>query len=113
MAAEKGIHQRVRQTDDLDEGYQTGPFDLPEWRLGKTFAPEDLPAGDGSAVSAESLGQLTDAAWRRSLAHGTDQDDDDAEIDLWAEEAHRRWRGSLPAAIAVAAKAQPQALLLG
>ena len=63
MAGEEGIHQRVRQADDLDEGHQAGACDLPEWRLGKVFAPEDLPAGDGPAVGAETCGKLTDAAW--------------------------------------------------
>jgi len=113
MAAEKGIHQRIWQAGDLDDGHQAGACDLPEWRLEKAFPPEDLPAGDGPAVGAEARGKLTDTAWGRSLPHGADQDDDDTQVDLGPKEADRRWCPSLPATIAVTAEAQFEALLLG
>src|SRR5271165_6154026 len=113
MAGEEGIDKRVGKEEDLHDRHQPGPCDLPEWRLRKAFAPEDLPAGDGPPVGAEACGKLTDAAWRRSLPHGADQDDDGAQVDLWPEESHRRWCRSLPAAVAVAAEAQSEAFLLG
>ena len=78
----------------------------------QSLAPEDLPAGDGPAVGAEACGKLTDAAWRRSLPHGADQDDDGTQVDLWPEESHRRRCDSL-LPVAVAAEAQSEALLLG
>jgi hypothetical protein len=88
MAAKEGVHKRVGEGNELDNRHQPGACDLPEWCLREMFAPEDLPAGDGPAVDAEALGQLTDATWRGPLPHGADEDDDDAEIDLWTEEAY-------------------------
>ncbi len=67
MAGEEGIHQRVGKGEDLNDRHQPGACDLPEWRLGKAFAPKDLPAGDGPPVSAEAGGKLTDPACRYSL----------------------------------------------
>jgi hypothetical protein len=113
MAAEEGIHERVGKGSNLDNRHQAGLCDLPERCLRKLLAPQDLPASDGPPVGAESPGQLTDSAWRRPLPHGADYDDDDAEVDLWAEEAHRRRCRSLPATLAIAAEAQPETLCLG
>jgi hypothetical protein len=112
MVGEEGIHQRVWQADDLDDRHQVGASSLPEWCLGKMFAPEDLPTGDGLPVSAESLGELSDAAGCWTLPHGADQDDDDAEINLWAEESHRRRGHSLSATVTIAAETEPEALWL-
>ena len=84
MAGKEGIDQRMWQSEDLDKRHQAGASSLPEWCLGKIFAPEDLPAGDGLPVGTESLGELSNAAWCSSLPEGADQEDGDAEIDLWA-----------------------------
>jgi hypothetical protein len=112
MVGEQGIRERVRQAEDLDEGYQPGACDLPEWRLGKAFAPEDLPSSDCLAVGAESLREISNAAGCRSLPHGIDQDDNDAEIDFRAEETHRRRSCSLSVTIPIAAETEPEALWL-
>ena len=64
-------------------------------------------------VDAEALGKLTDAAWRRPLPHGADEDDDGGHVDLAAEEAYRRWRRSFPATVAIATEAQSEAHWLG
>lgn len=113
MAGEEGIHQRIRQGDDWDDEHQAGACDLPELRLGKMFAPEDLPASDGPTVGAEACGKLTDAAWGGSLPHGTDEDDDGTQVDFGPEEPHRRRCDPLAAAVAIAAEAQPEALAFG
>jgi hypothetical protein len=63
MTGQKGMHQRVWQADNLDEGHHAGAFNLPEWRLGKAFTSKDLPTRDRPAVSIEACGELTDAAW--------------------------------------------------
>ena len=60
---------------------------------------------DGVAVSAEVFGKLADSARCRPLPHGADQDDDGAQVDLWAKEANRRGRYSLPANVTIAAEA--------
>jgi hypothetical protein len=70
MLAEEGVHERVWQGDDLDNGYQTGTRDSPERCLWEVFTPEDLPASDGPSVGAEvwkALGPTVVsalAAWR-------------------------------------------------
>jgi hypothetical protein len=110
MAEEEGVHQRVRQGDDLDKRYQTGAFHLPERRLGKVFAPEDLPASDGSSIGTEAFGQLADSARCRPLPQGADNDDDDAQVNLRTEERYRRRCHSLPATIAITAEAQSDPL---
>ena len=79
---------------------------LPEMGLGKVIAPEDLPASDGSPVNSEEGGELTDSPRRRSMPHGADQNDEGADIDLSAEEAHGRCRGALSAAVAIAAETE-------
>jgi hypothetical protein len=43
------------------------------------------------------------------LPHGVDDNDHGAELDLSAEESHRRGRGSFPATIAITAEAQSDA----
>ena len=113
MTEKEGVHKGIWQGEDLDKWYQTGPFDLPERCLRKVLAPEDLPASDGPPVGAELRGKFADTPWRGPLPHGADEDDDDAEIDLWTEETYRRRCDSLPAAIAIAAEAQSEALCLG
>ena len=49
---------------------------------------------------------------RRSwtLSQGSDQDDDGAEINLWAEESHRRRGEPLSATVTIAAEAESEAL---
>jgi hypothetical protein len=80
---------------------------------GSSPAPEDLPTSDGAAVGAEAYGKLTDSARCRSVPHGTDEDDDGVQVDLWAEEADGGTRHSLPATVTIGAEAQPEALRLG
>jgi hypothetical protein len=46
-----------------------------------------LPAGDCAFVDTEAFGELTDSPWRGPLPHGADQDDDDARVNLPAQEA--------------------------
>ncbi len=106
MTAEEGVDQRVGEADDLANGQETGACDLPEGCLWEVFAPEDLPADDCAFVGTEACGKLTDPAWCRPLPHGADQDDDGGQVDLSAQEAHRRRRRSLPATVAIAAEAQ-------
>src|SRR5208282_3108373 len=113
MAEKEGIHQRIWQADDFDSRYEMGTSDLPERCLRKVFAPEDLPASDGPTVGTEASGKLADPVWFRSLPHGADEDNDDAQVDLWTEEADRRRCHSLPATVAIAAEAQSEALWLG
>jgi hypothetical protein len=113
MASEEGIQERVWQGDDLENRCEAGACDLPERCLREVLAPEDLPASDGPSVGAEAQGKLADPAWCRSLPHGADEDDEDAEIDLWTKEADRRRGDSLPATVTIAAEAQSEALWLG
>src|SRR5271166_6952981 len=110
MTAEEGVDQRVGQADDLAKGYQTSACDLPEGRVGEVFAPEDLPAGNRAFVGTEAFGELTDPPRRGPLPHGADEDDDGGQVDLSAQEAHRPRCRPLPATVAIAAKAQPEAL---
>jgi hypothetical protein len=63
MAPEECVYQRERHAGDFEHRYQTSASDLPEWRLRKVFAPEDLPSGDGLPVGTDACGQLTDSAW--------------------------------------------------
>lgn len=113
MAEKEGMHQRIWQADDFDNRHEMGTRDLPEWCLRQMFPPENLPACDGPPVGAEASGKLADPAGCRPLPHGADEDDDGAQVDLWAEEAYRRWSHSLPATVAIAAEAQSEALWLG
>src|SRR5882724_3398011 len=113
MAKEESVHEGVWQGEDLDKWYQTGPCDLPERRLRNVFAPEDLPASNGPSIGAEASGKLADATWCLSLPHGADHDDDGAQVNLGAEKAYRRRCRPLPTAVAIAAEAQSEALLLG
>src|SRR5260370_31214813 len=108
--AEEHVLERERQSDDLENRYQTSACDLPERSLRNVFAPEDLPASDGPFVSTEAFGELADSARLWPLPHGADQDDDGAQVNLSAQEAHRWWRRSLPATVAIAAEAQSDAL---
>src|SRR6266403_607252 len=101
MAEKEGVHERVGQGDDLGKRHLTGVCDLPERCLRELLAPEDLPASDGPSVGAEAHGKLADPAWCRSLPHGADEDDDDAEIDLGTKEADRRRGDSLPATVTI------------
>src|SRR5271166_722958 len=110
MTAEEGVDQRVGQADDLAKGYETSACDLPEGRVGEVFAPEDLPAGNRAFVGTEAFGELTDPPRRGPLPHGADQDDDGGQVDLSAQEAHRPRCRPLPATVAIAAEAQPEAL---
>ena len=77
------------------------------------IAPQCLPTGNGLVVGTESLGKLSDAARSWPLPHGADQNDNDAEINLGAEESHRRRGHPLSATVTIAAKTEPQALWLG
>ena len=76
------------------------------------LAPEDLPTGDDLPVSAELLGELSDTLACWTLTHGPDQDNNDAEINLGAEESHRRRSYSLSATVTIAAETESQALWL-
>ena len=69
------------------------------------FAPEGLPADDCAFVGIEAFGELTDSPRSGPLPHGADQDDDGGEVDLSAQEMHRRGRCSPPATVAIAAEA--------
>ena len=113
MAAEEGVDQRVGQAGDLAQGNEIGACDLPEGRLWEVLAPKGLPAGDCAFVGAEAFGEVTEPAWIGSLPHRADQDDDGAQVDLSAEEAHRGGRRPLPATVAITAEAQSEALKLG
>jgi len=110
---EEGVQEGVGQGGDLDNRLQAAACDLPEWCPGKVIAPEDLPASDGPSVDVEMLGEFAETTWCRPLAHGADKDDGGSEKDLSAEEAHRRRSHALPAAVAIAAEAQSDPLLLG
>ena len=112
MAAEEGVNQRVEQAGDLAKGNETGACHLPEGRLWEVFAPEGLPASNGAFVRAEAFGKVTDPAWAGPLPHRADQDDDGAQVDLSAHEAHRGGRRPLPATVAITAEAQSEALEL-
>ncbi len=110
---EKGVHKREWQGDDRDNWLQTGACDLPEWCLGKQIAPEDLPASDGPPVDTETGGEFAETTRCRPLPHGADKDNEGGDEDLSSEEANRRRCHSLPAAVAIAAEAQSDALWLG
>ena len=111
--AEERVYQRVWQGDDLDDRREASAGDLPEWCLGKVFAPENQPAGDGPPVGAKARGKLADSPWRGRFPHGAVEVDYGAQDDLWAEDAYRRGCDSLPATVAIAAEAQSEALWLG
>ena len=86
---------------------------LPEMGLGNVLAPELLPASNGPPVNTEERGKLTDSPRRRSVPHGADQNDEGADIDLSAEEAHGRCRGALSAAVAIATETEPGVVCIG
>lgn len=90
----------------------TATCQLSKRRLRKVFAPEHLPARNGSTVSAEMLRQLANAPWRGALSHGADQDDYGAEIHLRTEEPYRRWRNAIAATITVTTESSAGILLL-
>jgi hypothetical protein len=71
------------------------------------FAPEALPSNDGSSVDFEAFGKLAHWAGSRSLPQGGNQHDHGSEVNLTAEETHRRRCDPLPATLAVATEAQP------
>jgi hypothetical protein len=74
--------------------------------------PEHLPSGDGRSVSADELREFTDTARRRTLSHGSDQDDDGSKVDLATQKAHRGWRRPASAAVLIAAEAKPSKILV-
>ena len=110
---EEGDQEGGGQGGDLDNRLQTGACDLPEQCPGKLIAPEDLPASDGASVDAETVGEVAETTWCRPLPHGADKDDEGGDEDPSSEEANRRRCHSLPAAVAIAAEAQSDALWLG
>src|SRR5277367_2264131 len=110
MTAEEDVEQR---RGDLAKGYEIGACDLPEGRSWEVFAPEGLPTGDGAFVGSEAFGQFTDPPPVRPLPHRADQDDNGAQVELSAQEAHRGRCRSLSAIFAITAEAQSEALELG
>src|SRR5262249_41595997 len=86
---------------------------LPERCLRKVLLPKQLPAGNGSPVGAEQLGQFADATRRRSLPHGAYQHDHRKEIDLAAEETHRRRCHAFTATVARAAETETVVVVFG
>ena len=65
-----------------------------------------------SPVNTKQPRKLVDSARRRTLSHGADQDHHRTKVDLSAEKTDRRWRHPLSATVAIAAKAEPAAILL-
>ena len=112
MAADERVQERERKGDDMGSRLQASACSLPEGSLGKVFAPEDLPARDGPPVGTEALGELTDSARCRPLPHGADEDDDGAQVHFSAKEANGGRSDSLPATVALTAKAEPDSLWL-
>src|SRR5262249_40251307 len=64
------------------------------------------------SATTNCLTVAADPARRGTLPHGADQDHHGTQVDLSAERAHRRRRHPLSAAIAIAAEAEPVAILL-
>jgi hypothetical protein len=60
----------------------------------------------------QTASQLMDPARRWTLPHGADQDHHGTKVDLSAEKTDRWRRHPLPAAVAIAAEAEPAAILL-
>jgi CheY-like chemotaxis protein len=84
--------------------HQAAAGDLPELRLRKVLLPRDLPASDGLPIGAEKSRKLADSAGRWALPHGHNQHDHGSEVDLPAEEPHRRRPRSLAATLPIAAR---------
>src|SRR6516162_7771223 len=112
LGAEKCVQERQRQKGDVDHWYEASTRDLPERGLRNVVAPECLPSRDGRSVSTKECRKLTHSPRRRSLPHGADQDHHGTKVDLSAEKAHRRRRHPLSATVAIAAEAEPAAILL-
>jgi hypothetical protein len=85
---------------------------FPERRLRNVVTPEGLPSRDGRPVNTKQRRKHVDPARRWTLPHGADQNHDSTEVDLSAEKTDRWRRHPLPAAVAIAAEAEPAAILL-
>src|SRR6516162_8619609 len=112
FGAEECLQERQRQSDDVDHWYEASTGDLPERGLRNVVAPECLPSRDGRCVSTKECRKLTHSPRRRSLPHGADQDHHGTQVDLSAEKTDRWRRHPLSATVAIAAEAEPAAILI-
>src|SRR5215831_8340634 len=113
VAPEERFQKGPWQKDEVGCCGQTTACALPERCLRKVLLPKQLPAGNGSPVGAEQLGQFADATRRRSLPHGAYQHDHRKEIDLAAEETHRRRCHAFTATVARAAETETVVVVFG
>jgi hypothetical protein len=113
VGAAKRIQERLRQGGNLDNRHETTAGDFPERCPRNVIAPERLPSSNGRSVDAEQTRNLADSARRWTLPHGADQDHHGTKVNLSAEKTDRWWRHPLPAAVAIAAEAEPVVILLG
>ena len=112
FGAMERFQQRQRQNDDLHNWHDATSCKFPKRRLRNGVAPEGLPSRDGRSVNTKQSRKLADSARRRTLSHGADQNHHGTKVDLSAEKTDRWRRHPLPAAVAIAAEAEPAAILL-
>src|SRR3990167_3161138 len=113
VAVNERFQQRSWQNGHVHPRHEPTAGDFPERRLWKLLAPEDLPARDGPPIGPEEPGEFRDAAWRRALPHGGDENDDGAQVNLPAQKSHRRRRDSLAAPLAFTAEAETTLVGIG
>jgi hypothetical protein len=113
VGTEEGLEKRQRQGGDLNDRYETPSRDLPEGCPRNVVSPEGLPSTNGRCVDAEQPRKLADSARCRTLPHGADQDDHDAEVYLSAEKTHRRRCRPLSTAVTITGEAEPKVIILG
>ncbi len=112
FGAMERLQQRQRQNHGFSNWHEATACKFPERRLRNGVASEGLPSRDGRPVSTKKGRKLADSARRRTLPHGADQDHHRTKVDLSAEKTDRWRRHPLPAAVAIAAEAEPAAILL-
>ena len=112
FGAMERFQQRQRQNDDFNNWHDATSCKFPKRRLRNGVAPEGLPSRDGRPVHTKQPRKLVDPARRWTLPHGADQDHHGTKVKLSAEKTDRWRRRPLPAAIAIAAEAEPAAILL-
>jgi hypothetical protein len=106
------FQQRQRQNDDFNNWHDATSCKFPKRRLRNVVTLEGLPSRDGRPVNTKQRRKLVDPARRWTLPHGADQDHHGTKVDLSAEKTDRWRRHPLPAAVAIAAEAEPAAILL-
>ena len=106
------FQQRQRQNDDFNNWHDATSCKFPKRRLRNVVAPEGLPSRDGRPVNTKQCRKLVDPARRWTLPHGADQDHHGTKVALSAEKTDRWRRHPLSAAVAIAAEAEPAAILL-